>query len=101
MPGKITPPESDTEKYTELFQGFSKLGRDERLQRLVEMGALTAEDQKFFRAGAPVPMELAEKFIENVLGYFQLPLGVATNFVLDGKAYAIPMATELHYRGGQ
>ena len=94
MDNQLTPPESDTEKYTELFQGFSKLGRDERLQRLVEMGALTPEDMRFFRNGAPVPLELAEKFIENVLGYFQLPLGVATNFVIDGKAYAIPMAVE-------
>ena len=55
MASQLTPPESDTEKYTELFQGFSKLDRDERLQRLVEMGALTSEDMRFFRAGAPVP----------------------------------------------
>lgn len=98
--GKIDPSdvissqEALTEKYTEQFQGFSKLNRDERLQRLVDMGALTPEDMRFFRAGAPVPLELAEKFIENVLGYFQMPLGVATNFVIDGRAYAIPMAVE-------
>jgi hydroxymethylglutaryl-CoA reductase len=83
-----------TDKCLELFQGFSKLEREERLQRLMEMGALTAEDVRFFRAGAPVASELAEKFIENALGYFQLPLGVATNFVIDGRAYVIPMAVE-------
>jgi len=86
--------QSDGLRMQQLFQGFSKLGRDERLSRLVEMGALNSEDARFLRAGAPVPLELAEKFIENVLGYFQMPLGVATNFEIDGESYAIPMAVE-------
>lgn len=77
-----------------LFQGFSKLNRDERFARLQEMGALTSEDVRFLRAGAPVPLELAEKFIENVLGFFHMPLGVATNFVIDGRTVVIPMAVE-------
>lgn len=80
---------------TELFQGFSKLTREERLQRLVEMGALNSDDVKFLKNGGQnVPVDLAEKFIENVLGYFPMPLGVATNFVIDGKPYVIPMAVE-------
>lgn len=81
-------------RYEELFSGFSKLQREERLSRLLEMGALNEEDFQFLRKGAPVDPELAEKFIENVLGYFQLPLGVAANFVIDGNALAIPMAVE-------
>lgn len=85
---------SKVDRMQELFQGFSKLAREERLIRLIEMGALTSEDARFLRAGAQVPIELAEKFIENVLGYFQLPLGVATNFEIDGESYAIPMAVE-------
>ena len=78
----------------DLFQGFSKLTREERFQRLIELGALTADDVKYLRAGSPIGVDLAEKFIENVLGYFQLPLGVASNFVIDGKTYVIPMAVE-------
>lgn len=85
---------SKVDRMQELFQGFSKLGRDERLNRLLEMGALSSEDVRFLRGGAQVPLELAEKFVENVLGYFQLPLGVATNFEIDGESYAIPMAVE-------
>ena len=79
---------------SEMFQGFSKLNRDERFQRLLDIGALSLEDVRFLKGGAKLPLELAEKFIENVLGYFQLPLGVATNFVIDKKAYVIPMAVE-------
>jgi hydroxymethylglutaryl-CoA reductase len=85
---------TDAELASRLSQGFSKLDRDERLKRLRDMGALTSEDIRFLRAGAPVPFELAEKFIENVLGFFQLPLGVATNFEIDGRPYVIPMAVE-------
>jgi hydroxymethylglutaryl-CoA reductase len=64
----VKGPESTTEKYTELFQGFSKLGREERLQRLVEMGALSADDVRVLRSSAVLPIDLAEKFIENALG---------------------------------
>lgn len=80
--------------HRELFQGFSKLDREERFRRLQQLGALSAEDVRFLKAGAPVSLELAEKFIENVVGFFQLPLGVATGFEIDGKPYVIPMAVE-------
>jgi hydroxymethylglutaryl-CoA reductase len=81
-------------KIKQLFSGFSKLSFDERLDRLKEMGALEKEEIKSLRAGSPMPIDLAEKFIENVIGYFRLPLGVAANFVIDGKPYVVPMAVE-------
>ncbi|MEK6556103.1 MAG: hydroxymethylglutaryl-CoA reductase, degradative, partial [Bdellovibrionota bacterium] len=81
-------------QFKELFEGFSKLPREERLQRLEKMGALTREDVQYFMAGAPLSTALAENFIENVVGYFQMPMGIAANFVIDGKPYAIPMAVE-------
>jgi hydroxymethylglutaryl-CoA reductase len=77
-----------------LFSGFSKLKRHERFERLKALGALTDEDINFLHQGCIQTPEYAEKFIENVIGYFQLPLGVATNFKIDGKDYVIPMAVE-------
>ena len=53
------------EKYNEVFQGFSKLDRDERLKSLIKLGSLTGEDVEFLKAGSPIDIELAEKFIEN------------------------------------
>lgn len=79
---------------TELFKGFSKLSREERFGRLLEMGALNREDIEFLRGGGVKGIDLAEKFIENVIGYFQIPLGIATNFRIDGRDYVIPMAVE-------
>lgn len=77
-----------------LFQGFSKLSREERFKRLLMMGAMTSEDIAFLEHGGLQDTKLADKLIENVIGYFQLPLGVATNFRIDERDYVIPMAVE-------
>lgn len=80
--------------WTEAFKGFSKLPREERLRMLVKMGAITSEDSRYLERGGLQDPSLGEKFIENVIGYFQLPLGVATNFRIDGEDVVIPLAVE-------
>ena len=82
------------ENLPELFKGFSKLSREERLNTLVAAGILDQKDINYLKAGGLKDFTLGEKFIENVVGYFQLPLGVATNFKIDDKDYLIPMAVE-------
>jgi len=83
-----------TNDASQLFQGFSKLNREDRFERLLAMGAITDEDVAFLQNGCVQDAFLADKLIENVIGYFQLPLGVATNFCIDGKDYVIPLAVE-------
>lgn len=78
----------------DMFKGFSKLNREERLQALLDAGVLAAEDYTFLVKGGLRDTQLGEKFIENVIGWFQLPLGVATNFRIDGRDLVIPMAVE-------
>ncbi|MBX2993442.1 MAG: hydroxymethylglutaryl-CoA reductase, degradative [Bdellovibrionaceae bacterium] len=80
--------------WTEFFQGFSKLSREERLKRLQQMKVLDRADADYLRAGGLQDTALGEKFIENVIGYFQVPMGVATNFRIDGEDLIIPMAVE-------
>lgn len=80
--------------YKQLAQGFSKLTKEERFARLLDMGLLTSSDVEHLLEGGMQNTDLAEHFIENVLGYFQLPLGVAMNFRIDGKDMVIPMAVE-------
>ena len=41
-----------------------------------------------------LPLTVADGMIENVIGRFELPLGIATNFQINGKDYLIPMAVE-------
>lgn len=78
----------------ELFNGFSKLNREERFHRLMKMGALDPEDIRYLKGGGLQGTDLAEKFIENVIGYFQIPMGVVSNLVIDGRPRVVPMAVE-------
>jgi hydroxymethylglutaryl-CoA reductase len=78
----------------DLFRGFSKLSREERLKTLMQAGILQPSDVDYLQKGGMKDFSLGEKFIENVIGYFQLPLGVATNFRIDGKDVIVPMAVE-------
>lgn len=81
-------------KLSDLFSGFSKLTYFERLSALKEIGLINDVEQNYLKNGGLQDVSLAEKFVENVIGYFQLPLGVATNFNIDGHDYLIPMAVE-------
>lgn len=77
------------------FNGFSKLNREQRLQKLISMGALMPEDLVYLNHSVdPALINLSEKWVENVIGCFPLPLGVAAHFKIDGRDYAIPMAVE-------
>lgn len=76
------------------LSGFSKLNYQERLDKLKSIDVLSDEDAQFFKKGGLQTIDLGEKFVENVIGYFQVPMGVATNFVIDGIDRIIPMAVE-------
>lgn len=76
------------------FKGFSKLDYNNRLKKLQHLGYLTDKDIEHLKSGGTNDYQLAESLIENVLGYFHLPLGVAVNFIINNKSYAIPLAVE-------
>lgn len=78
----------------DVFKGFSKLTREQRLKALNEVGALTKDDIEYLENGGLKTTHLGEKFIENVIGYFQVPLGVITNLRIDNKDIIVPMAVE-------
>jgi len=73
---------------------FYKLNVKKRLQKVSEFSNLTEDDAKLLLSTGGLPIEIADRMIENVIGTFELPLGVATNFLIDGKDYLIPMAIE-------
>ncbi|AHZ84172.1 hydroxymethylglutaryl-CoA reductase, degradative [Bdellovibrio bacteriovorus] len=83
-----------TKQLQDIFKGFSKLSREERLKALKEVGALNEAEADYLAKGGLKDTSLGEKFIENVIGYFQLPLGVVTNMRVDGKDFVVPMAVE-------
>jgi hydroxymethylglutaryl-CoA reductase len=77
-----------------LLEGFHRLTAAERLDRVQTVCELSSEDVAILSGKAALPTEVAEHLIENVIGYFPIPLGVATNFTIDGKDLLIPMAVE-------
>jgi hydroxymethylglutaryl-CoA reductase len=78
----------------ELLSGFSKLTLEQRYARLKEMGLMSSQDIQFLKKGGIKEISLGEKFIENVLGYMQLPMGVAVNLKMDGEDVILPLAVE-------
>lgn len=77
-----------------LTEGFHRLSKSQRLERVQDLCNLTDEDIAILSGARPLPHEIAENLIENVVGYFPVPLGVATNFTIDGRDMLIPMAVE-------
>ncbi len=77
-----------------LTEGFHRLTPAQRLARVQEICDLSQEDINVLSGETPLPIGVAEHLIENVIGYFPIPLGVATNFNIDGRDLLIPMAVE-------
>ncbi|MDQ1262245.1 MAG: hydroxymethylglutaryl-CoA reductase [Euryarchaeota archaeon] len=77
---------------TSRIPGFYKLAPSERLMAVTEQAAIGAEEVAQVQTG--LLLDQADKMTENVIGMFQVPLGIATNFVIDGREVLIPMATE-------
>ncbi len=73
------------------MSGFHKKTIDERTSVLKEMG-LDDNDIEVLHNGLDLPT--SNRMIENVIGFVKLPLGVATNFRINGKDYVVPMALE-------
>jgi hydroxymethylglutaryl-CoA reductase len=82
---------SSSEK-TSVVSGFYKLPVEKRREFVTQFANLNEDDVKIFSSGLDVTT--ADRMIENVLGTFEVPLGVAVNFRINNKEYIIPMATE-------
>ena len=79
---------------TSRISGFYKLPIEERVRKVKEFAGLSDEEEKLLLSMSALPMETADRMVENVIGTFQLPLGIATNFLINGRDYLIPMAIE-------
>jgi len=79
---------------TSAISGFYKLSIDERLKIVKEFADLTDEEVSMLKASGSLSLELADRMIENVIGVFPMPLGIAVNFLINGRDYLIPMVIE-------
>ncbi|MCX6110712.1 MAG: hydroxymethylglutaryl-CoA reductase, degradative [Proteobacteria bacterium] len=87
------PSERDFSRSSRL-PGFYELPRSERLHSVQAFSGLDEAALASLGNLGTLNGELIEVFIENGLGSFSLPLGVATNFYINGRDVLVPMAVE-------
>lgn len=76
------------------ISGFYKLSREDRVKKIAELTGIAMEDLEPLADPSKVDMEILDHMIENVIGSMPLPLGIATNFRVNGQDYLVPMAIE-------
>jgi len=77
-----------------LVSGFYKLSPKERLQFVKEFAGLTDEEAALLQNTGSLPLDLADRMIENVVGAIPIPLGIGVNFLINKRDYLVPMAIE-------
>ncbi|MFN8543900.1 MAG: hydroxymethylglutaryl-CoA reductase, degradative [Candidatus Binatia bacterium] len=73
---------------------FYRLSVQERRQKIAEALQLSDEDIATLTAADALPLEVADMMVENAVGTFALPFGVALNFQINGRDRVIPMVVE-------
>ena len=74
------------------LSGFYRHTPAERLRSVAEWAGLGAAEVDALTAS--LPLEVADHLVENVIGIYALPLGIAVNFVVNGRDVLIPMVVE-------
>lgn len=73
---------------------FYEKSRGERIETLKEFASLSDEEVSLLGKSGALGFETADRMIENVVSTFELPLGIATSFEINGKPYLVPFAIE-------
>ena len=76
------------------FKGFYNHSVEERRNLIAEAAGLDSAHVEALAAHGELDEAAASRMIENVIGTMSLPVGVATNFVIDGEHYVIPFCLE-------
>ncbi|HND48733.1 MAG TPA: hypothetical protein PLL95_09235, partial [Anaerolineales bacterium] len=74
---------------TSRISGFYNMTLEERRAKLADAAALTPPDLGAWTSGG-ISAEAADHMIENVVGMHSLPLGIALNFMVNGKDVLVP-----------
>jgi hydroxymethylglutaryl-CoA reductase len=69
---------------------FYEMSRQERLEFLKKSTGISDIESML----QPLPFEDANRMVENAIGSMSIPMGIATNFVINGKEVLVPMAIE-------
>ncbi|MBI2006168.1 MAG: hydroxymethylglutaryl-CoA reductase, degradative [Nitrosopumilales archaeon] len=74
---------------------FFEKSRKERLDIIKKFSGLSDDEVKQIEnSDGGITFDKADKMVENAIGTFSLPLGIATNFTINNKDYLVPMVIE-------
>ncbi|TRO47261.1 hydroxymethylglutaryl-CoA reductase, degradative [Candidatus Bathyarchaeota archaeon] len=76
------------------ISGFYKLTPAQRVEIVKKFSNLSQEECNLLLNTGSLPLDVANRMIENVIGAIPIPIGIGVNFLINGKDYLIPMATE-------
>ena len=76
------------------LKGFYKLDVEQRRRMVADLADLNDEHVAALAANGELDDASADRMIENVIGTMSLPVGVATNFIIDEKHYVVPFCLE-------
>ena len=76
------------------LSGFYQLDQQARLEKIQAFSNLSDTDMAALRESSALPFELLDRLVENAIGGFTVPIGLATNLIVDGRDVLVPMATE-------
>lgn len=80
--------------HTSEMIGFRNSSPSKRIESLREKTHLSNQDLSSLSNKTSLPEAVCNGMVENVIGSFEIPLGIATNFQINGKDYLIPMVVE-------
>jgi hydroxymethylglutaryl-CoA reductase len=79
---------------TSEISGFYNLSPQKRQELVTQFANLEQSEASLLQTTGALGIDLANRMIENVIGVMPIPLGVATNFLINGRDYLVPMAIE-------
>ncbi len=76
------------------LSGFYQRSIEERIKVIRDQVSLSDDEVRVLSAGMGLQADQADHMVENALGLYALPLGIATNFVVNHKDVLVPMVIE-------
>lgn len=79
---------------TSRIPGFYNLTVEERRELIGKMHLFDEDEKAILFSEEPLPVEVADNMVENVISSYPLPLGLGLNFLINEKEYVVPMVIE-------
>jgi hydroxymethylglutaryl-CoA reductase len=76
------------------ISGFYKLTVADRVKVVRDFAGLNEEEAAMLQKPGALGFEVADRMVENVIGVMPVPMGVAMNFLINGREVIVPMAIE-------